>query len=80
MDSLREALGTVVARRRQDAGYSQEEFAYRSKVHRTYMTGIERGSRNPSLAVLERIATALGVALGELISDAEREHKRSARR
>lgn len=80
MDSLREAVGAVVAKHRQDAGYSQEEFAYRSRVHRTYMTGIEKGSRNPSLAVLERIATALAIPLGELITEAEREHKRSPRR
>lgn len=73
MKSLRQAFGTVVARRRKDAGFSQEEFAYRAKVHRTYMTGIETGKHNPSLDVLELIAIALKLDVSEMLQEAERE-------
>lgn len=76
MTSLRQGLGVVIAKRRKAAGMAQEEFAYCAKVHRTYMTGIERGRHNPSLEVLERIATALKCDVSELIAEAERERKR----
>lgn len=77
--SLREALGLVIARNRKSVGLSQEEFAYSAKVHRTYMTGIERGQHNPSLDVLERIATALKRDVSALLEEAEREKKRTRR-
>lgn len=79
MTSLRQAFGTVIARRRKEKELSQEEFAYRAKVHRTYMTGIERGDHNPSLEVMERIAAALGVILSDLVREAEGERKRPRR-
>ena len=46
---------------RSEKGWSQEEFAERSGLHRTYISGLERGARNPTLLVLERLATALEV-------------------
>ena len=49
-------------------GYSQEELAFRAGVHRTYLGGIERGERNPSLENIAAIAEALGVTLSELFS------------
>lgn len=67
----------AVARLRKDAGYSQEAFALVCNVHRTYMTGIERGRHNVSLDVLERLATGLKIDTGELMSEAERERKRA---
>ncbi len=72
MSSLRVALGRVIAVQRKNAGYSQEDFAHKAKVHRTYMTGIERGTQNPSLAVIERIAMALQVPVSRLLADAEK--------
>lgn len=44
---------------------SQEELAHRSKIHQTYLSGVERGRRNPSILVLERIAKALGTDVDE---------------
>jgi transcriptional regulator with XRE-family HTH domain len=67
MISLRIALGTAVARLRKKAGYSQEGFALACKVHRTYMTGIERGRHNLSLDLIERLAVGLEMDTGELI-------------
>ncbi|MFI4978332.1 MAG: helix-turn-helix domain-containing protein [Solirubrobacterales bacterium] len=73
MTSLRQGLGQAVARLRKAAGYSQEAFALKCGVHRTYMTGIERGRHNVSLEVLERVARGLGMTAGRLLSEAEKE-------
>lgn len=75
MTSLRVALGLAVRRLRTVAGYSQEAFAAKCGVHRTYMTDVERGKRNVSLDIIERIAKGLGVDTGQLFAEAERERK-----
>lgn len=49
-------------------GLSQEELAFKAGVHRTYLGGIERGERNPSLRNISAIAVALGIDLPELFS------------
>lgn len=51
---------------RRSKGWSQEELADRAGLHRTYISGVERGVRNPTLTVLDRIASALGVGIGDL--------------
>ena len=76
MTSLRKALGAVVRRRREELGFSQESFAQEAKIHRTYMTGIERGQHNPSLDVLERLSLALNIELSAMLREAESERKR----
>ncbi len=73
MTSLRQGLGRAIARLRRTAGYSQEAFALKCGVHRTYMTGIERGRHNLSLEVLERIARGLSISVSRLFSEAEKE-------
>jgi transcriptional regulator with XRE-family HTH domain len=82
MDSLklRTSLGTVVRARRTQLGYSQESFADKVGVHRTYMGALERGERNVSLTNLVRLAAALGRPLSELIAEAEKALKNSAGR
>jgi len=62
----RRAVGARIAELRIDRGWSQLELAGRADLHRPYLTGIETGSRNPSLDVLVRIANALHVPLMEL--------------
>ena len=52
---------------REAKGWSQEDFAEVAQLHRTYVSGIERGRRNPTLTVLERIAKALGIPLENLL-------------
>ncbi len=54
---------------REKAGLSQEELADRAQVHRTYLSGIERGRRNPSLINLLRIARALNLSISALFDD-----------
>jgi len=73
MPTLRVRLGRAVRRLRKEAGFSQESFADRCKVHRTYMGSVERGETNISLDNIERIAKALGLTAAGLLAEAERE-------
>jgi len=63
---VRVRVGLNLQALRRDRGYSQEELAHRAAMHQTYLSGIERGRRNPSVLVLARIAEALGVDLQDL--------------
>jgi transcriptional regulator with XRE-family HTH domain len=69
---LHTELGRAIRARREELGLSQERFAMQAQLDRTYLSGIERGERNPSLTNLARIADALGVNLGRLLEQAER--------
>ncbi len=66
--TLCEAFGSRVRELRAKLGLSQEKFADRCGLHRTYMGGIERGERNPSLVNIARIAKGLGITLSELFA------------
>lgn len=79
MLSLRIGLGRAVARLRKEAGLSQEVFALKCKIHRTYMTGIESGKHNVSLDILERIATGLRLDVAQLFAEAEKERRTAIR-
>jgi len=63
---IRERFGYAVRDRREALGLTQEEFAERAGIHRTYLSDIERGTRNVSLVNIERVAEALGLRLPEL--------------
>ena len=71
--SMKVRLGRAVRRLRQTQGYSQESFADKVGVHRTFMGAVERGEQNLSLDSIERIAVGLGVSVSRLFSEAERE-------
>ena len=64
---VRKRLARNVRTLRIAADISQDAFADMVGVHRTYMSGIERAKRNPSIAVVERIAIALAVEPGRLL-------------
>ena len=55
------AFGKVVRQLREAVGLSQETLAAKTRIHRTYIGGIERGERNPTLLMIHRLAKALGV-------------------
>ena len=59
-------LGKRIRKIREECGYSQEEFAMKADIDRSYMGGIERGERNISSINLIRIAKILKVEVGEL--------------
>jgi transcriptional regulator with XRE-family HTH domain len=65
-DALLQALGDRVRHLRQKQGFSQERLAARCELDRTYISGIERGRRNPSLRSVKKIAVELGVSLSLL--------------
>lgn len=67
MDLCR-TFGGNVKRLRKEAGYSQEAFADRAGVARSYMSEVEVGRRNPTLRVVERIANALDVPAATLLA------------
>ena len=52
---------------REARGWSQEDLAEKADMHRTYVSGIERGTRNPTLTVLARIAGGFGMTFDELL-------------
>jgi len=66
VEKVEKQFGERVREIRQAKGLSQEDLAFKSRVHRTYLGGIERGERNPSLKNIAAIAKALGVTLSEL--------------
>jgi transcriptional regulator with XRE-family HTH domain len=66
---VRRRVGLNVKRFRAERGLSQEELAFECGLHRTYVSGVERGVRNPTVVVLERIAKALKVATSLLLEE-----------
>ena len=69
-------FGRAIRDFRRGRGISQEQLGFDSGLHRTYIGGIERGERNPSLQNILRIAEALGVSPSELMAAAERNWRR----
>ena len=67
MDDWRGIVGMNVRRFRQRAQMTQEQLAFAAEIDLTYVGGIERGKRNPSVLVLVRIASALGTEPAELL-------------
>jgi transcriptional regulator with XRE-family HTH domain len=64
---IRARFGGKVRALRAKAGLSQDDFADQVGIHRTYMSGIERGVRAPTIIVVEKIAKALQVSPGSLL-------------
>jgi transcriptional regulator with XRE-family HTH domain len=64
---VRQRLADNLRRRRHEHGWSQEEFAERAGIHRTYVSDLERCARNPTITIVERLAMALKVKAGSLL-------------
>jgi len=64
-------FGQNVARLRVAKGMSQDQLAERADLDRTYVSGIERGLRNPGIKAVLRIARALGASPGDLCRGVE---------
>jgi transcriptional regulator with XRE-family HTH domain len=65
---MRGVVGGNVRRLRQLRGLTQEQLAFDAQIDLTYLGGIERGRRNPSLLVMDRLAQSLSVELAALVS------------
>ena len=68
---IRTRLGHNVRQLREARGWSQEDYADRAGIHRTYVSDIERGRRNPTITVVEKLARPFGVSAGSLLDEAE---------
>ncbi len=64
---IRRQVGLNLKRIRKERGWSQEQLAFESGLHRTYISGIERGARNPTVLILARLAETLRVRVDELV-------------
>lgn len=69
---IRERFGFVVKDRREELGLTQEDLAEAAGIHRTYLSDVERGSRNLSLLNIERLGEALRITLAELFRRVEK--------
>ena len=64
---IRRQVGLNVKRIRKEHDWSQEELAFETGLHRTYVSGIERGIRNPTISIIAKLADALGVQPTDLL-------------
>lgn len=65
---LTKYLGKAIRAHRETLRLSQEELAFRVGIDRTYVSGVERGVRNPTIKLLQKISEGLGVDLDVLFS------------
>lgn len=68
---IRRQVGVNVRQIRKARGWSQEELAFESGLDRTYISGVERGVRNPTVLVLHELAQALRIPAATLLETAD---------
>lgn len=66
---IRERLGRNMGRLPQSIGWSQEEIAHHAGLHRTYVSDLECGARNPTITMVDKLPVALGVPVGDLLDE-----------
>lgn len=64
---IAQRLAKNMRKLRHASAWSQEELAHRAGLHRTYVSDLERGARNPSIAIIEKLEKAFGVKAGALL-------------
>jgi transcriptional regulator with XRE-family HTH domain len=64
---IRRQLGLNVQRLRREKDWSQEDLAFESGLHRTYISGIERGVRNPTVTIVAKLAATFDIPAGGLV-------------
>lgn len=73
MEALEVRFGKTVRKFREKLGISQEDFADKAEIHRTYVSSIERGKVQVSIVVAEKLAVALEVPLSRLFRELEKQ-------
>jgi len=66
---IKKRFGKAIRRRRRELDLSQEKLAEIAEIHRTYISSIERGERNPSLENIEKLAKALDISIADLFAN-----------
>jgi transcriptional regulator with XRE-family HTH domain len=61
-------IGTNIRKLRAANGLSQEELAFRAGIDRSYLSEVENGHKNLSVNLLDQIAAALGVGIGDMFA------------
>lgn len=64
---LAHTLGRNVRAARKSKGLSQEQLAFEADMKRSYLSDLERGTRNPTVKAIERLALALGIEPAALL-------------
>ena len=72
-------FGRAVRRLRSRRNISQEQLAHDSGLDRSYIGGVERAERNPSLVAIEKIARGLDVSLAELFAECANTRRKGPR-
>ena len=80
MQKIEILFGSAVRKRRQEMGLSQEDFADKAGIHRTYVSSIELGKVQVSIRIAAQLAEALEVPLVDLWRDIEQEQAASRKR
>lgn len=75
--TLAQRMGEVVRTLRGEVGLSQEEFAARCKLHRTYVGSIERGEKSITIDTAQKLADAFGISLTELFGRLEMQDQKA---
>ncbi len=73
MQNIEVAFGMVVRKRRLELGLSQEDFADKAGIHRTYVSSIELGKVQVSIGIAQQLARALETPLSRLLKQVESE-------
>jgi len=66
---IKQRFGKAIRRRRRELDLSQEALAEKAELHRTYISSIERGTRNPSLENIKKLADALDMSIADLFAN-----------
>ena len=64
---VRKLVAQNLRKYRKAIGLSQEELAHKARIDRTYVSGIERGVRNPTVLVLQELAAVLKIRPADLL-------------
>ncbi|WP_427834131.1 helix-turn-helix domain-containing protein [Actinobacillus pleuropneumoniae] len=68
-------IGITITKLRKKKNLSQESLAELSEIHRTYLSEVEGGKRNPTISVLNRVVEALGISMSDFFQEVDRSSK-----